>query len=93
MANQPGKKERIGTQACKDAEHSVRGRGPFFVVDDKTQYLAIGQVQVPRWMGFAPSRPGSRVSNRQVKRYSSSPVLNFAASPRPATVTRRTTIE
>ena len=91
--HQPGKKEGIGAQARKYAEHSVRGRRPFFVIDDKTQHLAIGKGTGAALDRLVPSGPGSRASNRQLKRYSSSPVLNFAASPRPATVARRTTIE
>ena len=88
----PGKDERIGPQACVDPEHTVRGRCPFFVVDDNTQYLSVraGEGAALGWARRWP--PVRERQTDKLKRNSSSPDLKAAASPRPATVTRRTTI-
>src|SRR5262245_12980185 len=66
---------------------------PFSSLTTMPSVWPSGNVQVPRWMGFWPDAPRSRVSNRTLKRISGSEVTNFVASPKPFTFARRTTIE
>ena len=74
---EPSKKEGIGAQARKHAKHSVRGRRPFFVIHDKMQVLAIRKGAGAALDRFRVAVQRSRTPNRQLKRYSSSPVLNL----------------
>ena len=89
----PREDERIGAQARKDAERAVGRRCPFFVIDDETKRLPIGQ-----GAGAALDRPLAWPHHAQARRTgkkSVSPgslVSNLVASPMPATFARRTTI-
>ncbi len=92
VQQQPGQVEWIRPQAGIDTEHPVRGRGTLLVVHHKAQRLPIRQCASSPLHRARPPDACSSGSNRQLKRISSAAALKAAASPRPATLTRRTTI-